>query len=85
MIGLALVALLVGAIGRYAAPFVLSLVTFGVEFAVILFQLAIGRDIDPVVIWVASLTAGAILFFVAIFFERRSRAGAEGARMRDLR
>jgi hypothetical protein len=85
VIGLALVALLVGAIGRYAAPFVLSLVTFGVEFAVILFQLAIGRDIDPVVIWVASLTAGAILFFVAIFFERRSRAGAEGARMRDLR
>jgi hypothetical protein len=85
VIGLALVALLVGAIGRYAAPFVLSLVTFGVEFAIILIQLAVGREIDPVVIWVVSLTAGAILFFVAIFFERRSRAGAEGARMRDLR
>ena len=86
VISLALVALLVGAIGRLAAPFVLSLVTFGVEFAFVLVQLLFaGRDIDPVVIWIASLTAGAILIFVAIWFERRSRAGAEGARMRDLR
>lgn len=85
VIVLALVALLVGAIGRYAAPFVLSLVTFGIEFAIILIQLAVGREIDGAVIWIASLTAGAILFFVAIWFERRSRAGAEGARLRDLR
>ena len=85
VIGLALVALLVGAFGRFAAPFVLSLVTFGVEIVVILVQLIAGRDIDPVVFWVAAATAGAILIFVGIWFERRSRAGAEGARMRDLR
>jgi len=85
VIALALVALLVGALGRFAAPFVLSLVTFGVELAIILVQLAVGRQIDPVVVWIVSLTAGAILLFVAIWFERRSRAGAEGARMRDLR
>lgn len=85
VISLALVALLVGTFGRYAAPFVLSLVTFGVELAVILVQLAVGRDIDPVVFWVAAATAGAILIFVGIWVERRSRAGAEGARMRDLR
>src|SRR5690606_28798260 len=42
VIALALVALLVGAMLRYAAPFVLSLITFGVEIAVILFQLAFG-------------------------------------------
>lgn len=85
VISLALVALLVGTFGRYAAPFVLSLVTFGVELAVILVQLMAGRDIDPVVFWVAAATAGAILIFVGIWVERRSRAGTEGARMRDLR
>lgn len=86
VIALALVALLVGAIGRYAAPFVLSLVTFGVELVVILFQLTVGRDIDLVVFYVAAGTAGAILITVAIWFERRSRGDqATQARMRDLR
>lgn len=85
VIGLALVALLVGAMARYAAPFVLSLVAFGIEIVVILVQLAAGRDIDPVVFWISALTAGGILIIVGIWFERRSRAGAEGARMRDLR
>lgn len=85
VIALALVALLVGAMFRYAAPFVVSLVAFGVEIIVILVQLAAGRDIDPVVFWISALTAGGILIVVGIWFERRSRAGAEGARMRDLR
>lgn len=86
VIGLALVALLVGALGRYAAPFVLSLVTFGVELVVILFQLTTGRDIDLVVFYVAAGTAGAILITVAIWFERRSRGDQQTqARMRDLR
>ena len=86
VLGLALVALLVGALLRYAAPFVLSLVTFGVEILVILVLLAFGRDIDPVILWVALGSAGAVLFTVAIWFERRSRGDREGsARMRDLR
>jgi hypothetical protein len=86
VIGLALAALLVGAAGRYAAPFVLSLVTFGVEIAVILFQLAVGRQIDPVVFYIVAGSAGAILITVAIWFERRSRGDRENsARMRDLR
>lgn len=86
VIALALVALLVGAAGRLAAPFVLSLVTFGVELLVILVQLAFGREIDPVVFYIAAGSAGLILITVAIWFERRSRGARENAaRMRDLR
>jgi hypothetical protein len=86
VISLALAALLVGALLRYAAPFVLSLITFGVEIVVILFQLAFGRQIDPVLIYIVAGTAGTILIFVAIWFERRSRGDRENsARLRDLR
>ena len=86
VISLALAALLVGALLRYAAPFVLSLVTFGVEIVVILFQLAFGRQIDPVVFYIAAGSAGTILIVVAIWFERRSRGDRENsARLRDLR
>ena len=86
VLALALTALLVGALLRYAAPFVLSLVTFGVEILVILVVLAVGRDIDPVVFYVAAGSAGVILLVVGIWFERRSRGDREGsARMRDLR
>lgn len=86
VLGLALAALLLGALLRYAAPFVLSLVTFGVEILVILVVLVAGRDIDPVVFYVAAGAAGFILITVAIWFERRSRGDKENsARMRDLR
>jgi hypothetical protein len=86
VLGLALAALLLGALLRYAAPFVLSLVTFGVEILVILVVLAAGRDIDPVIFYVAAGAAGFILITVAIWFERRSRGDKENsARMRDLR
>lgn len=86
VLGLALVALLLGALVRYAAPFVLSLVTFGVEILVILVLIAAGRDIDPVIFYVSAATAGVILITVGIWFERRSRGDREAsARMRDLR
>jgi len=86
VISLALAALLVGAILRYAAPFVLSLITFVVEIVVIVFQLIVGRDIDPVVFYIAAGSAGTILIVVAIWFERRSRGDRENsARLRDLR
>jgi hypothetical protein len=86
VLGLALAALLLGALLRYAAPFVLSLVTFGIEILVILVLLVAGRDIDPVVFYVAAGAAGFILITVAIWFERRSRGDKENsARMRDLR
>jgi hypothetical protein len=86
VLGLALAALLIGALLRYAAPFVLSLVTFGVEILVILVVLVAGRDIDPVIFYVAAGAAGVILITVAIWFERRSRGDtANSARMRDLR
>jgi hypothetical protein len=86
VLALALTALLVGALLRYAAPFVLSLVTFGVEILVILVVLAVGRDIDPVVFYVAAGSAGLILLIVGVWFERRSRADQAGsARLRDLR
>lgn len=86
VLALALIGLLAGALLRYAAPFVLSLVTFGVEILVILVVLAVGRDIDPVVFYVAAGSAGVILLVVGIWFERRSRGDVAGrARMRDLR
>jgi hypothetical protein len=86
VLALALVALLAGALLRYAAPFVLSLVTFGVEILVILVVLVAGRDIDPVVFYVAAGAAGSILITVGIWFERRSRGDkANSAQMRDLR
>jgi hypothetical protein len=86
VLALALAALLIGALRRYAAPFVLSLVTFAVEILVILVVLAVGRDIDPVVFYVAAGSAGLILLIVGIWFERRSRADQAGsARLRDLR
>ena len=86
VLGLALAALLLGALLRFAAPFVLSLVTFGVEILVILVVLVAGRDIDPVIFYVAAGSAGFILITVGIWFERRSRGDREkSARMRDLR
>lgn len=86
VLGLALAALLLGALLRFAAPFVLSLVTFGVEILVILVVLVAGRDIDPVIFYVAAGSAGFILITVGIWFERRSRGDRENsARMRDLR
>ncbi|WP_309712935.1 SCO7613 C-terminal domain-containing membrane protein [Pseudolysinimonas sp.] len=86
VLALALAALLVGALLRYAAPFVLSLVAFGVEILVILVVLVAGRDIDPVIFYVAAGAAGIILITVAIWFERRSRGDkANSAQMRDLR
>jgi hypothetical protein len=61
-------------------------VTFGVEILVILVVLAVGRDIDPVVFYVAAGSAGLILLIVGVWFERRSRADqADSARLRDLR
>jgi len=86
VLGLALAALLVGALMRYAAPFVLSLATFGIEILVILVLIAAGRDIDPVVFYVSAAAAGVILITVGIWFERRSRGDlAVSAQMRDLR
>jgi hypothetical protein len=86
VLGLALAALLLGALLRYAAPFVLSLVTFGVEILVILVVITFGREIDEVIFYVAAGAAGFILITVAIWFERRSRGDKENsARMRDLR
>jgi hypothetical protein len=53
---------------------------------VILVVLVAGRDIDPVIFYVAAGAAGFILITVAIWFERRSRGDKENsARMRDLR
>lgn len=84
VIGLALVTLLAGSFLRYAAPFILSLVTFGIEIVVVFARL--GTQIDAVVLYVALGTAATVLLVIAIGFERRTGGDTtRGPRMRDLR
>ncbi|MEO5533929.1 MAG: hypothetical protein ABIR17_02220 [Pseudolysinimonas sp.] len=84
VIALALVMLLGGSFFRYAAPFILSLVTFGIEIIVVLVRL--GTAIDAVVLYVALGTAATVLLVIAIGFERRTGGDkTRGPRMRDLR
>jgi hypothetical protein len=84
VIALALVMLLGGSFFRYAAPFILSLITFGIEIIVVLVRL--GTAIDAVVLYVALGTAATVLLVIAIGFERRTGGDkTRGPRMRDLR
>jgi hypothetical protein len=84
VIALALVTLLAGSFLRYAAPFVLSLVAFGLEIVVVFLRL--GGEIDPTLLWIAIGTAATIVIVIAVGLERRSTTGGTtGARMRDLR
>lgn len=84
VIALALVTLLAGSFLRYAAPFVLSLIAFGLEIVVVFLRL--GADIDSTLLWITIGTAATIVIVIAVGLERRSTTGgATGARMRDLR
>lgn len=84
VIGLALVAILVGATRRLAAPFVIGIVVLPVENA-LAFLVQIGRGIDAMPWWITLAVVGAVLLILAVTYERR--AGEERgvvARLRDL-
>lgn len=84
VIAIALVAILVGARRRLAAPFIIGLVVLPVE-NVLVFAVQLGRDIQSLPWWITLATAGAVLLVIAVGSERR--AGADkgvAARLRDL-
>lgn len=81
---IALIAMLVGARLRLAAPFVLGLIVLPIE-NVFVFAVQIGRGIDSMPWWITLATIGAVLLSIAVISEQR--AGAQQgivARLRDL-
>lgn len=82
---IALIAMLLGARLRLAAPFVLGLIVLPIE-NVFVFAVQIGRGIDSMPWWITLATIGAVLLSISVVSERRS-GGEQGlmARMRDLK
>jgi hypothetical protein len=84
VMSLALAAILVGAVKRQAAPFILGLGVLPIEILVV-FMVQIGQTINPLLWWITLATAGAVLLIIAITAERKGADGtAVTARMRDL-
>ena len=85
VIGLALVAILIGNLRKLAAPFILGIITLPIE-NLIVFAVQIGDKIEATTWWITLATAGAVLLVLAVSSERGS-TGNRGvaARLRDLR
>lgn len=85
VIVMALVAILIGARARLAAPFVLGIVVLPIE-NVSAFAVQIGRGIESMPWWITLAVVGAVLLILAVTYERRA-GETEGiaARLRDLR
>ncbi|WP_106816288.1 SCO7613 C-terminal domain-containing membrane protein [Microbacterium timonense] len=84
VMAIALVAILIGARLRLAAPFVLGIVVLPVE-NVLAFLVQIGRGIEAMPWWITLSVVGAVLLIIAVGYERR--AGDDSgiaARLRDL-
>ena len=84
MLGLALIAILVGSLRKLGAPFLLGIIALPIEIAIV-FTVQIGTTISATWWWITLATAGAVLLVIATTYERRS-GGDKGlaARMRDL-
>jgi hypothetical protein len=84
VMAIALVAILVGASRRLAAPFVLGIVVLPVE-NVLAFAVQIGRGIEAMPWWITLSVVGAVLLIIAVGYERRTGEDAGlAARLRDL-
>lgn len=84
VMGIALVAILVGATRRLAAPFVIGIVVLPVE-NVLAFMVQIGRGIEAMPWWITLSVVGAVLLIIAVGYERRAGDDAGiAARLRDL-
>jgi hypothetical protein len=84
VIALALVGILLGALLRLAAPFILGIIALPIE-NIVVFVVQIGQQISALPWWITLATAGAVLLVIAISSERRSTGGGVAARLRDLR
>jgi len=84
VMALALVAILVGATLRLAAPFLIGIVVLPVE-NVLAFVVQIGRGIEAMPWWITLSVVGAVLLIIAVAYERRAGEGTGlTARLRDL-
>jgi len=84
VIVMALIAILVGARRRWAAPFVLGVIVLPIE-NVSAFSVQIGRGIDSMPWWITLAAVGAVLLILATSYERQAGAPAGFvARIRDL-
>lgn len=84
VMAIALVAVLVGALARLAAPFVIGIVVLPIE-NVLAFLVQIGRGIEAMPWWITLSVVGAVLLIIAVAYERRAESGAGlTARLRDL-
>lgn len=84
VMAIALVAILVGATQRLAAPFVIGIVVLPVE-NVLAFMVQIGRGIEAMPWWITLSVVGAVLLIIAVGYERRAGDGTGlAARLRDL-
>ena len=84
VMAIALVAILVGATQRLAAPFLIGIVVLPIE-NLLAFMVQIGRGIEAMPWWITLSVVGAVLLIIAVGYERR--AGDDtglAARLRDL-
>lgn len=85
VIVIALIAIVVGAALRLAAPFLLGIIVLPIE-NVIAFAVQIGRGIESMPWWITLAIVGAVLLTIAVTYERRAgEAETLVARLRDLR
>ena len=85
VMGIALVAILVGVRWRLGAPFVIGLLVLPIE-NVLAFSVQIGRGIEAMPWWITLAVVGLVLLVIAVGSERRDgESGASTARLRDLR
>jgi hypothetical protein len=85
VIAVALVAILVGAQLKLAAPFILGIIVLPIE-NIVVFASQIVRGIDSIPWWITLAIVGAVLLIIAVTYERRSGAdNSVTARLRDLK
>jgi hypothetical protein len=85
VIGMALIAILIGSLRKLGAPFILGIIVLPLE-NITIFAVQAGHEISPTSWWITLATAGAVLLVIAVTSERRT-TGERGvaARLRDLR
>ena len=84
VMAIALIAILVGATQRLAAPFLIGIIVLPVE-NVLAFVVQIGQGIQAMPWWITLSVVGAVLLIIAVGYERRTGDGTGiAARLRDL-
>lgn len=84
VMAIALVAILVGAVARLAAPFLIGIVVLPIE-NVLAFMVQIGRGIEAMPWWITLSVVGVVLLIIAVGYERRTGDDTGlAARLRDL-